>query len=175
MLLPFNLMAWIEENRQDLKPPVGNKQIYEDDDFIIMAVGGPNSRKDYHDDPGAEFFYQIEGDMLLRIIEDGKPRDIRIKEGEIFLLPGHVHHSPQRFPNTVGLVIERKRQADELDGFIWYCDECHAKLYEEYLPLKNIVTDLPPLFERFWQNQKARQCKQCGYVMPLPEAKALAK
>ncbi len=175
MRLPMNFKQWIEDHREDLKPPVGNKLLYEDGDFIIMAVGGPNTRKDYHDDPGEEFFYQIEGDMVLRIMENGRPRDIRIQEGEIFLLPGHVHHSPQRFANTVGLVIERKRTPDELDGFLWYCDVCHSKLYEEYLPLKNIVTDLPPLFDRFWQNEAARTCSQCGTVMPLPEARLQAR
>jgi 3-hydroxyanthranilate 3,4-dioxygenase len=169
MRLPLNFKQWIEANRQDLKPPVGNKQVYEDGDFIIMAVGGPNVRKDYHDDPGEEFFYQIEGDMLLRIMENSRPKDIRIQEGEMFLLPAHVPHSPQRFTNTVGLVIERKRASNELDGFLWYCDQCHAKLHEEFLQLHNIVKDLPPVFERFWNNQKARQCRQCDYIMPLPE------
>ena len=135
-----------------------------------MAIGGPNTRKDYHDDPGEEFFYQIEGDMVLRVMEDGKPRDISIKEGEMFLLPAHLHHSPQRFANTVGLVLERKRQSGELDGFIWYCDKCHIKLHEEFVPLKSIVKDLPPLFDRFWNNEESRTCKSCGHIMPLPES-----
>ncbi len=169
MRAPFSFKKWIDENRKDLKPPVGNKQVYEDGDFIIMAVGGPNSRKDYHDDPGEEFFYQIEGDMTLRVMEDGVPRDIPIHEGEMFLLPAHTHHSPQRLANTVGLVVERKRGPEELDGFLWYCDKCHAKLHEEFLPIKNIVKDLPPLFDRFWNAESARTCKQCGHVMPLPE------
>jgi 3-hydroxyanthranilate 3,4-dioxygenase len=169
MRAPFSFKKWIDENRKDLKPPVGNKQVYEDGDFIIMAVGGPNSRKDYHDDPGEEFFYQVEGDMVLRVMENGRPRDIPINEGEMFLLPAHVHHSPQRLANTVGLVVERKRAEGELDGFLWYCDKCHTKLHEEFLPLKNIVKDLPPLFDRFWNNEGARTCKKCGHVMPLPE------
>lgn len=169
MRAPFSFKKWIDENRKDLKPPVGNKQVYEDGDFIIMAVGGPNSRKDYHDDPGEEFFYQIEGDMVLRIMDEGRPRDIPIREGEMFLLPAHVHHSPQRQANTVGLVVERKRAAGELDGFLWYCDKCHSKLHEEFLPLQNIVKDLPPLFDRFWNSDGARTCRKCGHVMPLPE------
>jgi len=171
MLPPFNFKKWVEENRAALKPPVCNKTVFEDSDFIIMAIGGPNTRKDYHDDPGEEFFYQIEGDMVLRVMEHGKPRDISIKEGEMFLLPAHLHHSPQRQANTVGLVIERKRQPDELDGFLWYCDKCHMKLYEEFLSLKSIVKDLPPLFDRFWNNEEARTCKSCGHTLPLPESR----
>lgn len=168
MRAPFNFRKWVDENRASLKPPVGNKQVFEDGDFIIMAVGGPNSRKDYHDDPGEEFFFQIEGDMVLRIMENGKPRDIDIREGDMFLLPPHVHHSPQRKENTVGLVVERKRAAGELDGFLWYCDQCHTKLHEEYFQMQNIVTDLPKAFDRYWDNESARTCKSCGYVMPLP-------
>ena len=102
---PLNFRKWIEENRHLLKPPVGNKMIYKDGDFMNMVVGGPNSRKDYHVDPVEEFFYQLEGDMLLKIMDDGKRMDLPIKEGEIFLLPKNVPHSPQRFENTVGLVV----------------------------------------------------------------------
>ena len=168
MMPPFNFMRWVDENREKLKPPVCNRTVYKDGDFIIMAIGGPNSRKDYHDDPGEEFFYQIIGDMTLRVMENGKPKDIEIREGEMFLLPPHVHHSPQRRADTVGLVIERKRQEGELDGFLWYCDNCHAKLHEEFLPLKSIVKDLPVVFERYWNNETARTCKSCGHVMESP-------
>jgi len=171
MLPPFNLKKWIDENRETLKPPVCNKQVFEAGDFIIIVVGGPNTRKDYHDDPGDEFFYQLEGDMVLRIMEGGKPKDIKIREGEVFLLPAGVHHSPQRFANTTGIVVERKRQPAELDGFLWYCDKCHTRLHEEYVPLKSIVRDLPPLFDRFWNNEEARTCKSCGHIMPLPESR----
>ena len=109
MFPPINFKNWIDENRHFLKPPVGNKVVYKNTEFIIMVVGGHNTRKDYHIDEGEEFFYQLEGSMILRIIEDGKPKDININEGEIFLLPSKVPHSPQRFENTVGLVVERKR------------------------------------------------------------------
>ncbi len=172
MMPPFNLKQWIDANRDKLKPPVGNQTIYKDQDFIVMIVGGPNSRKDYHHNKGEEFFYQIEGDIVLRIMEDGKPKDIPVKEGEIFLLPAGVQHSPQRKAHTIGMVIERRRNPDELDGFIWYCDRCHHKLYEEYIPLKNIVDDLPKVFARFWDSEKNRTCAACGHVMPLPEKKA---
>lgn len=171
MLPPINLKQWIEEHKEQLKPPVCNQQVYETGDFIIMVVGGPNSRKDYHDDPGEEFFYQLKGDMVLRVMEKSGPRDITIKEGEIFLLPSHVHHSPQRFENTVGMVIERKRAPQEMDGFAWYCDKCHNKLYQEAVLLKSIVDDLPPLFKRFWDSEEHRTCKKCHHVMPLPQKK----
>lgn len=168
MLPPINFMKWIEDNKDKLKPPVCNQQVYEAGDFIIMVVGGPNSRKDYHDDPSEEFFYQLRGQMVLRIMEDGRPKDIAIKEGEIFLLPQHVHHSPQRFENTAGLVIERKRRPDEKDGFLWYCDKCNAVLHQVSLSLKSIVKDLPPLFKSFWDSEELRTCKHCHHVMPLP-------
>ena len=168
MLPPINFKIWIEENRHLLKPPVGNKVVYEDTEFIIMVVGGPNTRKDYHIDEGEEFFYQLEGDMILRVMKNGKPKDISIQEGEIFLLPPKVPHSPQRFKNTVGLVVERKRNIDELDGFQWYCDECHEILYEKYFHLTDIVKQLPPLFTSFWENKNARRCGTCNAFLEKP-------
>lgn len=169
--MPINFREWIEENRHLLKPPVGNKCVWEDQDFIVMVVGGPNTRSDYHYDEGPEFFYQVEGDMVLKIMEEGKPRDIPIKEGEIFLLPPKVPHSPQRFENTVGLVVERKRLEHEQDGLIWYCEKCNNKLYEEYFHLENIETQFPPVFERFYANEEARTCSECGHMHPAPEKK----
>ncbi|MEM7277373.1 MAG: 3-hydroxyanthranilate 3,4-dioxygenase [Pseudomonadota bacterium] len=161
-LQAFNLANWIEKHREVLQPPVCNKQVFEDAEFIVMVVGGPNSRRDYHYDEGEEIFYQIEGDMLLRTIQDDTRVDIPIREGDLFLLPPRVPHSPQRFKDTVGIVVERKRRAGELDGFLWYCDACDHKLHEEYLELKDIERDLPPVFERFNQNESFRRCKNCG-------------
>ena len=169
---PINFQKWINDNRDKLKPPVCNQVVYKDHEFIVMVVGGPNTRKDYHHNKGEEFFYQIEGDMNLRIIEDGKPKDIPIKEGEIFLLDADVPHSPQRFENTVGMVIERRRDEGELDGFQWYCDECDTKLHEEYIPLKSIVDDLPKVFANFWDSMENRTCDNCGAVLQQPENKA---
>ena len=168
MLPPINFQDWINKNRHLLKPPVGNKVVYKDAEFIIMVVGGPNTRKDYHIDEGEEFFYQLEGKMILRIMENGSPTDINIQEGEIFLLPPKVPHSPQRFENTVGLVIERKRNITELDGFQWYCDECNELLYEKYFHLTDIVKQLPPLFASFWENKNARTCDVCNAFLEKP-------
>src|ERR1041384_222098 len=148
--VPFNLDKWISENRDLLKPPVGNAQIYKNTgDFIVMVVGGPNSRKDFHFNEGEELFYQLEGDIVVRIQEDGKIVDIPIKEGDMFLLPGRTPHSPQRKANTVGLVIETVRKTEEIDGFMWFCENCHEKLYEEFLKVTDIVSQLPPVMQRF--------------------------
>jgi 3-hydroxyanthranilate 3,4-dioxygenase len=165
-LKAFNFRQWIDDHREFLKPPVCNRQVFRESEFIIMVVGGPNSRTDYHDDPGEEFFYQLEGDMLLRTIQDGKRVDIPIREGEILLLPAHVPHSPQRFANTVGLVIERTRRPGEQDGFLWYCDKCDHQLYAEYLEVTDIVAQLPPIFDRFYGSVEHRTCPACGTVAP---------
>ena len=168
-LASINLKRWIDENRQWLKPPVGNKLVFEDAEFIVMVVGGPNARKDYHVDEGEEFFYQVEGDIVLKVVENGVPKDIPIRQGEIFLLPPLVPHSPQRPAATVGLVIERKRAEGELDGFQWYCEQCGNKLYEEFVPITDIVKQLPPIFERFYGDERNSVCKQCGTRMERPE------
>ena len=166
---PFSFKGWIDENRHLLKPPVGNRQVFLDnEDYIIMVVGGPNTRKDYHYNEGEEFFYQLEGDITLKIIVEGQPVDIHIKEGEIFLLPPKVPHSPQRPANTVGLVIERYRKEGELDGFMWFCENCHHKLYDEYLQLTDIVKQLPPLMNAFYESEGNRTCDQCRTIMQKP-------
>jgi 3-hydroxyanthranilate 3,4-dioxygenase len=174
-LVAFNFKAWIDEHRQLLRPPVCNQQVFEENDFIVMVVGGPNSRSDYHYDEGPEFFYQLEGDMLLRTIQDAKRVDIPIREGEILLLPPRVPHSPQRYENSVGLVVERKRLVDELDGFMWFCENCNQKLYEEFLYVSDIVGQLPPVFDRFYGSAKNRRCSRCGHTMPKPGSRGAVK
>jgi len=161
----LNFRDWIDANRALLKPPVGNKRVFRDGDFIIMVVGGPNARKDYHVDPGEEFFYQLEGDMVLKTMQDGRRVDLPIRAGEILLLPAGLPHSPQRPANTVGLVVERARRPGELDGFQWYCEHCGHRLYEEFFPLTDIEKQFPPVFERFFANLQKRTCARCGTVM----------
>ena len=173
---PFNFKKWIDENRHLLKPPVGNQVVYKDTEFIVMVVGGPNARKEFHYNEGEEFFYQIEGDMQLPIRENGKTRVIDIKEGEIFLLPARVEHSPQRFPNTVGLVIERYRKTEENDAFMWFCENCDEELYRAKFHLGDIVEQLPKLMQAYYDNLELRTCKKCGHVMEPPKLKeALVK
>jgi len=173
-LIPININQWIEANRQLLRPPVGNKVVYQDGEFVIMVVGGPNARKDFHVDPAEEFFYQLEGEMVLRVVEDGRIVDLPIRAGDILLLPAQVPHSPQRFANSVGLVIERRRRPDELDGLQWYCERCEHLLYQDFFPLTDIETQFPPVFDRFFGSLSLRTCKHCHTVMepPLPTAGA---
>lgn len=174
MLQPLDFKKWIESHRHLLKPPVGNKMLFPEGDFIIMVVGGPNSRTDFHVDPGQEFFYQLQGDMLLRTVQAGRFVDISIREGELFLLPGDLPHSPQRFPDTVGLVIERRRQPGEKDGLQWYCENCNQKLYEEFFELTDIETQFPPVFQRYYDSEQHRTCRHCGTIAPLPAARRKA-
>lgn len=174
LLPPLNLKKWIDEHRGHLKPPVGNKCIWEDRDFIVMVVGGPNHRKDYHINPTEELFYQIEGDVFVRIIDHrGVQHDVPIREGEMFLLPANVPHSPQRPAGTVGLVVERRRPSGEDDGLRFYCEKCGATVYEEQFELKDIVSQLRTVMEQFWSDATMRTCMHCGTVVQPPAGPAL--
>ena len=165
-LAAFNFAKWIDEHAHLLQPPVGNQMVFrEAEDLIIQVVGGPNARTDYHDDPYEEFFYQLRGDIVLKVIEAGRPRDIPIREGEILLLPGHVRHSPQRpQPGSVGLVVEKIRPLDVDDAFEWYCPQCWTLIHRVTVNVQNIVKDLPPLFDAFYNSD--RRCPACGHVHP---------
>jgi 3-hydroxyanthranilate 3,4-dioxygenase len=167
-LSAFNFSEWIDRHAHVLKPPVGNKQVFtEAGDLIVQVVGGPNARTDYHDDPYEEFFYQLRGNMVLKVMENGRPRDVPIREGEILLLPGHVRHSPQRpEAGSVGLVVEKVRSATDIDGFEWFCPKCDALVHRVEVNVKDIAADLPPLFEKFYGSVRARTCGNCGHLHP---------
>jgi 3-hydroxyanthranilate 3,4-dioxygenase len=167
MLKPFNLNKWIDENRHLLKPPIANKQVYlENEDFIVMIVGGPNGRKDYHYEDGEELFYQLKGDVSVKIInEAGQPETIHIKEGDMFLLPPRIPHSPQRPADTVGLVLERYRRPGERDKLMWFCENCNDKLHEDSFEMTDIVNQLPVVIKHFMNSEELRTCNSCGTVM----------
>jgi 3-hydroxyanthranilate 3,4-dioxygenase len=165
---PFNLRGWVEDHRALLRPPVGNKLLFDDGGFIVMAVGGPNARKDFHHDPGEELFFQLEGDILLKTVQDGRVTDVHIREGDLFLLPAEIPHSPQRPAGSVGLVVERRREPGELDGFSWYCENCGHCLYLERVAVQHLDTQLPGIFERFYADVRRRTCGICGAVMQPP-------
>ena len=171
---PFNLMGWIDEHRHELTPPVANKQIWREADMIVMLVGGGNERNDFHDDPREEFFYQIKGDMNLVIWprEATTPFDMPIREGEVYLLPPHLRHSPQRpDPDSIGLVVEYQRDIGELDGFEWVCDNCAHRVHRVELQVQEIDKDLPALFAAFHDDEDARTCPNCATLHPGKDAK----
>jgi 3-hydroxyanthranilate 3,4-dioxygenase len=163
-----NLMAWIDEHRSVLKPPVGNKLLFGDGEFQVMVVAGPNTRKDFHVEPGEELFYQLQGDITLKVIEDGSIRDIPIREGEIFLLPANVIHSPRRPAGTMGLVIDRQRRDDEEESVRWYCENCGNLLRQHDQVITDLGSQLKPIMEAFWADEAARTCSRCGTVMQPP-------
>jgi len=167
---PFNLKKWIEDNRDILKPPVGNKNLYADaGDYIVMIVGGPNARKDYHYNETEELFYQLEGEITVKIQEDNKAVEVPIKAGDMYLHPAKVPHSPIRPEGSVGLVIERKREPNHTDGLLWYCDNCNHLLHETYFHLTNIEKDFLPRFKEFYAAEDKRSCSNCGHVMTTDE------
>ena len=167
---PFNLYEWIEENRNLLKPPVGNKNLYvESGDYIVMIVAGPNARKDYHYNETEELFFQVEGDIIVKTQQDGKLVEYEIKEGEMFLLPAKIPHSPVRSAGSIGLVIERKRTDKQQDGLMWFSDTANELLYEEYFHLTNVEKDFLPVFKRFYADKNLRTCPKTGEVMEADE------
>ena len=168
LVAPFNLRAWVEQHRDALRPPVGNKLLFQDSHFIVMAVGGPNARKDFHHDPDEELFLQLQGDIVLKTVQDGRVIDIPVCEGDIFLLPANVPHSPRRPAGTVGIVVERRREPHELDGFSWYCERCGHRLHLERVPVSNIETQLPGIFARFYADKTRCTCSVCGDVLTPP-------
>ncbi len=164
---PFNLNHWITENRHLLRPPVGNKNIYVDShDYIVMIVGGPNARKDYHYNETEELFYQLEGSIKVIIQQDGQKQELTMNAGDMYLHPAKTPHSPVRSENSVGLVVERKRAGKGFtDGLLWFCDNCNHKLYEVYFELNDIEQDFLPHFEHFYNSATLRTCDNCGTVM----------
>jgi 3-hydroxyanthranilate 3,4-dioxygenase len=161
---PFNLKSWIDEHRHLLQPPVGNALMW-NGDFMVMIVGGPNQRTDFHVNPGEEFYYQIEGDIVLKVMENGQERDIPIHQGDLFVLPPNVPHSPRRPAGTVGLVLEQRRPEDEQDRMRWYCPKCGAVVHEVAFHSVDLAKQLKPIIEEFRANPALRTCKKCQTVM----------
>lgn len=164
---PFNFQAWIDANAHLLKPPVGNRLVFEDAGMVVQVVGGPNQRVDFHDDPVEEFFYQLKGDMVLKLHEGGQIHDVPIRQGEVFLIPPHMRHSPQRpMPGSIGLVVESARAPGAKDAFEWFCFGCGARVHRIELVVTDIVKDLPPLYEAFYNSVTLRTCRHCEAIHP---------
>lgn len=162
-VMPFDLRKWVAEHRHELKPPVGNKCIWDNGGFLVMVIGGPNARTDYHVNPSEELFYQIEGDIVVKVMDDGEPKDVPIKEGEIFLLPAKVPHSPQRGPNTIGLVVEFPKVTSEDHHLRWYCRSCKDIVHDFPFQPADLGKQIKGMLERFAADEKLRTCK-CGAV-----------
>ncbi|GGD81116.1 3-hydroxyanthranilate 3,4-dioxygenase [Planktosalinus lacus] len=164
---PFNLNKWVEENRDLLKPPVGNKNLYKEaGDYIVMIVAGPNARKDYHYNETEELFYQLEGSINVIIQENGQRKEMKLNAGDMYLHPAKVPHSPSRSAGSIGLVIERKRAGKGFtDGLLWFCDNCNHKIHETYFELHDIEKDFLPHFKKFYNSEALRTCSNCGTVM----------
>ncbi len=165
---PINFPEWLAENQHLLKPPVGNQQLFKSaDDFVVMIVGGPNARTDFHVDPYEEYFYQIKGNMHVKVMTDEGPKDVHITEGNMWVLPRNTPHSPQRPEvGSVGLVVERVRPEGTQEKFQWYCPNCNNLVHEVELQVRSIVDDLPPVFQAFYEDEQARTCAKCGTVHP---------
>ena len=167
---PFNFEKWVEDNRDKLKPPVNNQLLHSDCGMIVMVVGGPNTRMDFHDDPVEEWFYQIKGDMMLKIAEGGEIYDVPIRQGEVFMMPSHTIHAPQRpQEGSIGIVVESPRMAGMKEGFEWYCFECKNRVHRTEVSLADpsgIVTALPKIYDAFHNDTQARTCGNCGTVHP---------
>ncbi|MED7928968.1 3-hydroxyanthranilate 3,4-dioxygenase [Nonomuraea sp. LP-02] len=168
MIPPVDFTKWIDEHAHLLKPPVANKLVFEEaEDFIVMVVGGPNARTDFHVDPYEELFYQVRGNMHVNVVTENGPETVHVREGQMWLLPGGMPHSPQRpEEGSVGLVIERIRPEGTLERFQWYCAECGGLVHDVELQVRDIVKDLPPVFEAFYADEKARTCGRCGALHP---------
>ncbi len=178
-LAKLDLQDWIRKNQKHLKPPVSNKQFFaESDDVIVFVSGGPNTRNDFHVNPTEELFYQLKGDIAVRVrpLDGADPHDVIVREGEMFLLPRWVPHRPQRPAGTVGLIVEFPRPKGQNDGLQWYCPKCDKLVYDARFRLKKIDKDLAIVMNKFWGGPVTRRaCKACGYVIERAGAIAIEK
>ena len=168
VLPPLNLKKWVEEHRDLLKPPVGNQYLYDGEGFFVMVIGGPNARNDFHVTQSEEYFYQLQGDIVVRIIEDGKIKDVVVREGETFFIPGGVPHSPTRPPGTIGVVVELRRPPGETEHLQFYCEQCERLVYDKEFDCADIVEHFAEAMEAFWADPALSTCRHCGRKVNKP-------
>lgn len=165
---PKNLMNWVNDHKDRLSPPVCNAAIFPDGNYIINMVGGGNQRTDFHDNPTEEIFYQLRGTAHLVIWDRGQFERIELKEGDIFLQPPHLIHSPQRpDPQGLCLLIELPRPQGKRDALLWYCAHCATEVWRAEKQLESLVDDLPIVYQQFYAIPEAeRVCPNCGTQHP---------
>jgi len=167
-LRAFNLEQWIADNQASFSGPVANKEVFPQSEFIFQIIRGPNARNDFHIDPGDEIFYQLKGAIRVDVVEDGRRKQNILNEGDVLLVPAGVPHSPLRPAGSWGLVVERKRRLDELDGILWFCEQCNAELYRRNFDCRNIETEIRSAIDDFYAMEEQRTCRQCGAVLQRP-------
>ncbi len=168
VMAPFNLLDWVAANSEHFKPPVGNKYLYSGRDFFVMIIKGPNARNDFHQVDSEEFFIQLKGDVHVKTIEEGVVKIHKIREGEVFFIPPNVPHSPQRGPDTLGLVVERRRPQGEPEHLIFFCEKCNSLVYDKVFDCKDIVQHFAQAMEEFWADPVLSTCKKCGHRIAKP-------
>ncbi len=158
----------LEENREKFKPPVSNRYLYDGRDFFVMVIKGPNARNDFHLVDSEEYFYQLKGDIKVRVREGDRIVDHIVREGETFFIPPSVPHSPQRPPDTIGVVVERRRPPGEMEHVIFYCENCGALVEDIHFDCADIVQHFSQAMLDFWNDDPRRTCKKCGKKVEQP-------
>jgi 3-hydroxyanthranilate 3,4-dioxygenase len=166
---PISLMKWIREHRDQLRPPVGNTYLYDGNDFFVMVIGGPNARNDFHVTSSEEYFHQLKGDIVVRIRDGGRTRDVPVREGETFFIPGNVPHTPMRPPDTIGVVVERRRPPGETEHQQFYCERCGELVHDNEFDCKDIVEHFARSMEEFWADARLSTCGKCGTRVGKPK------
>jgi 3-hydroxyanthranilate 3,4-dioxygenase len=166
---PINLESWIEKNREKFKPPVSNRYLYDGRDFFVMVIKGPNARNDFHLVDSEEYFYQLKGDIKVRVREGDRIVDHIVKEGETFFIPPNVPHSPQRPSDTIGVVVERRRPPGEKEHVIFYCENCGSLVEDIHFDCADIVEHFSQAMLDFWNDDARRTCKTCGQKVEKPQ------
>jgi 3-hydroxyanthranilate 3,4-dioxygenase len=165
-----NLPAMLDAIRAAGRP---NSILWQEADSLAFVARGREYRSEFHVDPSDEIMYMVKGDMALHhITPDGKRQVTMLRQGEIMHCPAGTPHSPRFAPDSLVLVIERKRKAGEKDRFLWFCEACDAKLFETERHVADYREDpVSRAYEEFYGSEQHRTCKACGHVTPVPPRK----
>jgi 3-hydroxyanthranilate 3,4-dioxygenase len=168
MLFTRDVLKWVEENRSRTDKPLMSHERVWYNGFLVMLFDGPTpkDRCDFHINTSPEFFYQLVGDMQCRVIENGRFRDITVKEGEMFMLPANEPHLNSRVQGSLGIVLHQTRAPGAKDSIVWYCENCCNQLYRADYIFEDLKAQLPIFVRKFLADEALRTCDACGTVMP---------